>query len=106
MASALFPGKSSITELTEEMQLPNYVFFNSDDSTTPVGVSLYDITYSDKGISFDVRPSAPDGILTIQPSSSDSLHDYYDLSGRNLGSSPKHSHCIYIDKKTKKKYLK
>lgn len=106
MASALFPGKSSITELTEEMQLPNYVFFNSDDSTTPVGVSLYDITYSDKGISFDVRPSAPDGILTIQPSSSDSLHDYYDLSGRNLGSSPKHSHGIYIDKKTKKKYLK
>ena len=106
MASALFPGKSSITELTEEMQLPNYMFFNSDDSTTPVGVSLYDITYSDKGISFDVRPSAPDGILTIHPSSSDSLHDYYDLSGRNLGSSPKHSHGIYIDKKTKKKYLK
>ena len=106
MASALFPGKSSITELTEEMQLPNYMFFNSDDSTTPVGVSLYDITYSDKGISFDVRPSAPDGILIIQPSSSDSLHDYYDLSGRNLGSSPKHSHGIYIDKKTKKKYLK
>ena len=105
MAGTVFPGIANVTSLTSEMNLPNYLFYDGNDGTVPVGIGLYDITETAEGISFDIRTSGPDAILPVPSPSSDSHHDCYDLLGRSI-SQPSSSHTLYIDRKTGRKYVK
>ena len=105
MGAAVFPGMDNVTSLTPEMNLPNYYYYDESNPTIPVGFSLYDITLSDNGISFDIGPSDADGIQPISLSESESRHVWYDLLGRKIGSSPANTKGIYIDRITGKKYF-
>lgn len=106
MAGAVFPGLANVTLLTSDMGLPNFLFYQGDDGTLPVGFSLHNITETDAGISFDVKVSGPDGILPIIPSATETSHDCYDLLGRRLSNSSTYNRGLYIDRNTGKKYLK
>lgn len=105
MAGALFPGTDNVTTLTPEMELPNYRFYDGSDATTRINFGLYDITLSDGGISFYISTSGPDGIQSVSPSASESRHEWYDLLGRRIGSSPANSNGLYIDRITGRKYI-
>ena len=105
MAGALFPGIYNVTTLTPEMELPNYLFYDGSDATTRINFGLYDITLSDGGISFYISTSGPDGIQSVSPSASESRHEWYDLLGRRIGSSPANSNGLYIDRITGRKSI-
>ena len=92
MAAAVFPGTDQVTSLTSDMNLPNYYFYvndddededydeDGDDATMPVGFDLYDITESADGLSFDIRVSGEDAILSpIVTTAHD--QDFYTLQG-------------------------
>ena len=93
MASAPFPGKNNITELSDDMALPNYVFHDSSssDATRAIGLALRDITENEDGtISFQLsdgteEPEDPTGIVLITNTQYPTANtQYYDLQGRRV----------------------
>ena len=107
MAEAPFPGAKNVTDLTDEQELPNYVFYSGDasaplfyraastGSTFSVGFSLHNITdNSDGSIAFDIVDNSTDGISDIRRESLDSTAPYFDLQGRRISSQP--SRGLYI----------
>lgn len=105
MAGAVFPGINEVNSLTPELELPNYLFYDGDDASLPVELELHDITLSDNGVSFDIKTPEPDGIRPARPSLAESRHEWYDLLGHKLGSSPANGNRLYIDRVTGRKYL-
>ena len=81
VASSPFPGDSTVTELTLQQELPNYVFYSGD----PLSVELHNITESEGCVSFDfVKAPASDIHAVKQDAQDDSNHLYYDLQGRRV----------------------
>lgn len=105
MAGAVFPGINEVNSLTPELELPNYLFYDGDDASLPIELELHDITLSDNGVSFYIKTPEPDGIRPARPSLAESLHEWYDLLGHKLGSSPANGNRLYIDRVTGRKYL-
>lgn len=96
MAGSVFPGTSNVTALTDDMKLPNYLFYDGSDATMSVGFGLFDIMESSDGISFDIRVSGPDGIqMPIMPVAP--ADNSYTLQGVRVSSPKKGS--IYIHNK-------
>ena len=103
MASSTFPGTKGITELNDDMALPNYVFHDkrTSNDTRPIGFSLRGITENkDNGnISFcfsdgteepDPDPDDPDGILNVPMSQEPTANgQYFDLQGRRIANGQK-----------------
>ena len=103
MGGSVFPGINHVTELTNDMHLPNYLFFDGDEATTPVGVSLHNITETEEGISLDLAVDTPDAINTARQPAEHSDNDRYDLLGRKVNGRPSHGCRLYIDGKTGRK---
>ena len=98
MGGSVFPGLDHVTELTDNMHLPNYLFYDGDDATTPVGVSLHHITETEEGISLDLAVDDPEAIQPVRNPQPEAGGECYDLLGRSLGSHTPHGFGIYIDK--------
>ena len=81
MASSPFPGDSTVTELTLQQELPNYVFYSGD----PLNVELHNITESEGCVSFDFAEAPASGISTlkVKPETSND-NSYYILDGRKV----------------------
>ena len=105
MGSAVFPGTENVTNLTNEMNLPNYFFYDGSQATKPVGASLHHITEDDEGVSFDLTIGGEDAIHPLLPSESWEEDDYYDLLGRKHSSNTLQSGRLYIHKKTRKLFI-
>lgn len=105
MGSAVFPGTENVTNLTNEMNLPNYFFYDGSQTTKPVGASLHHITEDGEGVSFDLTIGGEDAIHPLLPSESWEEDDYYDLLGRKGNSNTLQSGRLYILKKTKRKVI-
>jgi hypothetical protein len=105
MGSAVFPGTENVTNLTNEMNLPNYFFYDSSQTTKPVGASLHHITEDGEGVSFDLTIGGGDAIHPLLPSGLWEQDDYYDLLGRKHSSNTLQSGRLYILKKTKRKVI-
>jgi len=105
MGSAVFPGTENVTNLTNEMNLPNYFFYDGSQTTKPVGASLHHITEDGEGVSFDLTIGGEDAIHPLLPSESWEEDDYYDLLGRKCNSNTLQSGRLYILKKTKRKVI-
>jgi immune inhibitor A len=82
MASSPFPGDSTVTELTLQQELPNYVFYSGD----PLNVELHNITESEDGsVSFDFVEAPASGISTLKVKRGTSNdNSYYILDGRKV----------------------
>jgi immune inhibitor A len=82
VASSPFPGDSTVTELTLQQELPNYVFYSGD----PLNVELHNITESEDGsVSFDFVEAPTVGINNVKNDvQNTSDHAYYDLQGRRV----------------------
>lgn len=103
MASSTFPGTKGITELNDDMALPNYVFHDerTSNDTRPIGFSLRGITENNEEgtISFcfsdgteEPDPENPDGIQNVAMSQESIANSqYFDLQGRRVanGQQPK-----------------
>ena len=96
MASSVFPGTENITELNDDMALPNYVFHDTKgkDDTRPIGLSLRGIVENEDGsINFcfndgTEEPENPDGIENVVNTQHPSPNTwYYDLQGRRIANS-------------------
>ena len=98
MGGSVFPGLDHVTELTDNMHLPNYLFYDGDDATTPVGVSLHHITETEEGISLDLAVDDPEAILPVRNPRPEADGECYDLRGHILGNHAPHGFGIYIDK--------
>lgn len=105
MGSAVFPGTENVTNLTNEMNLPNYFFYDGSQTTKPVGASLHHITEDGEGVSFDLTIGGEDAIHPLLPSESWEEDDYYDLLGRKHSSNTLQSGRLYIHKKTRKLFI-
>ena len=81
VASSPFPGDSTVTELTLQQELPNYVFYSGD----PLNVELHNITESEGCVSFDFAEAPASGISTlkVKPETSND-NSYYILDGRKV----------------------
>ena len=103
MASSPFPGTKNITELSDDMALPNYVFHDTSATTItrPIGFLLRGITENNEEgtISFcfsdgteEPDPENPDGIQNVAMSQESIANgQYFDLQGRRVanGQQPK-----------------
>ena len=85
MAAALFPGTQDITSLTDQMQLPNYCFYDNENVLT-TGFMLSDITEdADAGcISFIASLDDTSGINEARWNQDDTKGPVYDLQGRKI----------------------
>ena len=110
MASAPFPGKNNITELSDDMTLPNYVFHDSSssDATRAIGLALRDITENEDGtVSFylcgnkDIAPVDTEETIDFNDLGEEDLTDqvvdnvYYNLGGEDSGYDSD-SQCVVI----------
>ena len=82
-AGDLFPGTSSVTQLTDEMALPNYCFYNG---STKTGFSLQNINEDTETglVTFDFVKEGASGIFAT-PQDLTSPKPVYSLDGRCLG---------------------
>jgi immune inhibitor A len=102
----VFPGTSNITALNDTMNLPNFVWYNSDSTTRKVNLALNNITEDTSiGITFDYIDDFATGIKDITSFSENHDDDrIYTIDGRYAGRDketlPK---GIYI--KNKKKFI-
>ena len=84
LKAATFPGTSEVTTLTAEQQLPNYIFYNGDE--TPV-FKLLNIAEDAETriVTFDFDSGTLDAMPTISKISEDTGNNYYSPDGRNMG---------------------
>lgn len=85
MATAIFPGSQEVTSLNDQMQLPNYRFYDGD-SQKPVGVMLSAITENAEtgGISLTLTLDDTSGMNLTRWRSDAGRNDVYDLQGRKI----------------------
>ena len=92
LAAAPFPGTKLVTSLTNEMQLPNYCFYDGKTSED-TGFMLSNIFEDVEAgtVSFIVAPDEPSGIKTIDNGQHSTFNvqrsmfnDVYDLQGRHV----------------------
>ena len=105
LRAAPFPGTCGVTMLSAEQQLPNYLFYNGDES--PV-FKLFRIAEDSLGV---VTFSFDDGLGTALPAVRDVASDavsraYYSLDGRLVGYDPRQLHSGLYIRNGKKVVLK
>ena len=85
LAAAVFPGTKDVTSLTNQMQLPNYCFYNGNVQNS-TGFMLSDITEDAEtgSVSFAVTPDETSGIHEARRDHYDAQSPIYDLQGRQL----------------------
>ena len=85
MATAIFPGSQEVTSLNDQMQLPNYRFYDGD-SQKPVGVMLSAITENAEtgGISLTLTLDDTSGMNLTRWRNDAGRNDVYDLQGRKI----------------------
>ena len=85
IAASIFPGSQNVTSLTNEMQLPNYCFYNGN-TATPIGFTLSGITEDAEtgNVSFTIAPEEPSGINVVRWNHNDAQGPIYDLQGRKI----------------------
>lgn len=85
MATAIFPGSQEVTSLNDQMQLPNYRFYDGD-SQKPVGVMLSAITENAEsgGISLTLTLDDTSGMNLTRWRSDAGRNEVYDLQGRKI----------------------
>lgn len=82
----VFPGTSNITALNDTMNLPNFVWYNTDNTTRKVNLALNNITEAATGITFDYIDDFATGIKDITIYSEDNIDDrIYTIDGRYVG---------------------
>ena len=82
LASVPFPGSLEVSSLSNEMQLPNYCFYDGE-AMNPVGMKLSEITedVESGNVSFTVSPDDATGIHEIAKESSGDRALIFDLLG-------------------------
>ena len=84
MAASSFPGTQNVTSLNDQMQLPNYCFYDGDN-LKPVGLMLSDITEDTDGIiSFILSLDETSGINVTKREKDAGRNEVYDLQGRKI----------------------
>ena len=85
LAASVFPGSKEVTLLNDQMQLPNYCFYDGN-SKKPVGFMLSDITEDAESgcVSFTIAPDDASGINAIRWVRDDERGRIYDLQGRRI----------------------
>ena len=85
MAAAPFPGTQNVTSLYDQMQTPNYCFYDND-SICPTGFILSNITEDKEtgNVSFTVCKESLSGIDTARSNKDESKSPLYDLQGRKI----------------------
>lgn len=86
LQAATFPGTAEVTSLTDEMQLPNYCFWNGKTAKN-TGYMLSSISENTETgtISFVVSPDNPSGIREIEIMRNiGGATSVYDLQGRRI----------------------
>ena len=85
IAASVFPGTEGVTSLTDQMQLPNYCFWNS---TTAKATSFMLNSISENTetgtVSFIVSPDNPSDIDDVRWLKADGRAVIYDLQGRKV----------------------
>jgi len=91
MAASPFPGDSCVVSLTDQMQLPNYCFYDNK-TAKPTGWMLNSIKEdAETGlVSFNVAPDEPSavGVALRDDTGHDRATVVYDLQGRRLSNHP------------------
>ena len=85
IAASSFPGSKEIVSLSDQMQLPNYCFYNGD-TKKPVGFMLSDIVEdSESGrISLTISPDESMGVNVVRWKKDEDTNKIYDLQGRRI----------------------
>ena len=84
-----FPGTKGVTTLTAEQQLPNYLFYNGDE--TPVFKLLNIAEDTETGIvTLDFDNGTSDALPTISNNTEAIGNNYYSPDGRNMGHDYRH----------------
>ena len=85
LAAAVFPGTQEVTSLDDEMQLPNYCFYDGETKKS-VGCMLCNITEDTESgtVSFTVAPNETSGIHETRWNHDDVQGPVYDLQGRRV----------------------
>ena len=99
LAGDPFPGSSNVTQLTDSMRLPNFRFYEDDD--THVGITLQNIQEdATTGIvTFDfLKNEATNGIRTIRQSGLLPSDNYYNLNGQRISAPSAKGRTIRIIK--------
>ena len=101
MASSTFPGSSNVTTLNNQMQLPNYCFYDGDNHLS-TNFQLTNITeQAETGlISFFISKEGTSAISDVEHVKSEPAAPYYDLQGRPLSTPLKPG--LYISRGKKK----
>ncbi len=83
--AAVFPGTENVTSLTDQMQLPNYCFWN-DTIAKATGFQLNTISENvEMGtVSFIVASNDPSSIDDVRWLKADGSNSIYDLQGRKI----------------------
>ena len=89
LASSPFPGSQGVTSLTDQMQLPNYCFWNGSTAKA-TSFMLSNITEDAESgaVSFTLAADDPVGISLTTCPSPKGEGSLYDLQGRKLSSEP------------------
>lgn len=85
MASSPFPGFNEVMSLNDQMQLPNYCFYDGD-TKKPVGFMLNDIIEDPESgsISFTISPDETTGMNDARWKDDNENCLIYDLQGRRI----------------------
>lgn len=85
IAASPFPGSKEVVSLSDQMQLPNYCFYNGD-TKKPVGFMLSEILEdSESGsIRFTISPDESMGVNVVRWKKDDDTNKIYDLQGRRI----------------------
>jgi len=85
LEAAVFPGTQTVTSLDDEMQLPNYCFYDGETKKS-VGFMLCDITEDTESgtVSFTVTPDETSGIHEAKRDHNNTQGPIYDLQGRKI----------------------
>ena len=85
LSSSVFPGPENVTALTDQMQLPNYCFWNSSKAKE-TNYMLNSISENEGTgtVSFIVASDNPSSIDDVRWLKSDDSHVVYDLQGRRI----------------------
>ena len=85
LQSATFPGSKNVTSLTDQMQLPNYCFWDSSKAKD-VGFMLSNITENSEfgTVSFKIASNDATGINVIRSKMADVRGDVYNLAGQRV----------------------
>ena len=85
LSSSVFPGPENVTALTDQMQLPNYCFWNSSKAKE-TNYMLNSISENEGTgtVSFIVASDNPSSIDDVRWLKPDDSHVVYDLQGRRI----------------------